>query len=56
MSICYKYAPDGSNLVVLDYVDGCIYLYTSEEIFKWFFGYTWKEIPFKLPSISTLVM
>ena len=28
--IYYKYAPDGSKLVVLSYVDGCVYWYTSE--------------------------
>ena len=32
MSIYYKYAPDGSMLVVLYYVDDCVYWYTSEEL------------------------
>ena len=36
MSIYYKYAPDGSKLVMLYYVDECIYWYTSEELVKWF--------------------
>ena len=36
MSVYYKYAPDGSKLVVLSYVDDCIYWYTSEELGKWF--------------------
>ena len=36
MSIYYKYAPDGSKLVVLSYVDDCVYWYTSEELGKWF--------------------
>ena len=36
MSIYYKYAPDGSNFVVLSYVDYCVYLYTNEEPGKWF--------------------
>ena len=31
ISIYCKYAPDGFKLVVLSYVDGCVYLYTSEE-------------------------
>ena len=31
-----RYAPDGSKLVVLSYVDDCIYWYTYEEIGKWF--------------------
>ena len=35
ISVCYKYAPDGSNLFVLYYVDACVYLYTSEELYKW---------------------
>ena len=36
MSIYYKYEPDGYNLVVLSYVDLCVYWYTSEELGKWF--------------------
>ena len=34
MSIYYKYALDG--VVVLSYVDDCVYWYTSEAIGKWF--------------------
>ena len=34
MSIYYKYAPDGSKLFVLSYVDDCVYCYTSEELGK----------------------
>ena len=30
MSVHYKYAPDGSKLVMLSYVDYCLYLYTYE--------------------------
>ena len=30
ISIHYKYAPDGSKLVVLSYVDDCVYWYISE--------------------------
>ena len=37
MSIYYKYAPDGSNIVVLSYVDDCVYWYANEDIGKWFF-------------------
>ena len=37
MSIYYKYAPDGSNIVVLYYVDDCFYWYTNEDIGKQFF-------------------
>ena len=37
MSIYYKYAPDGSNIVVLSYVDYCVYWYTNEDLGNWFF-------------------
>ena len=36
LSIYYKYAPDGSKLFVLSYVDDCVYWYTNEDIGKWF--------------------
>ena len=36
MSIYYKYAPDGSKLFVLSYVDDCVYWYTNEDLVKWF--------------------
>ena len=36
MSIYYKYAPDGSKIVVLSYVDDCVYWYINEDIGKWF--------------------
>ena len=36
MSIYYKYAPDGSKIVVLSYVYDCVYWYTNEDIGKWF--------------------
>ena len=36
MSIYYKYAPDGSKIVVLSYVDDCVYWYTNEDLGKWF--------------------
>ena len=36
MYIYYKYAPDGSKIVVLSYVDDCVYWYTNEYIGKWF--------------------
>ena len=36
MSIYYKYAPDGSKIVVLSYVDYCFYWYTNEALGKWF--------------------
>ena len=34
MSIYYKYAPDGSKIVVLSYVDYCVYCYTNEDLGK----------------------
>ena len=36
MSIYYKYAPYGSKIVVLSYVDYCVYWYTNEDLGKWF--------------------
>ena len=36
MSIYYKYAPYGSKIVVLSYVDDCVYWYTNEYIGKCF--------------------
>ena len=37
MSIYYKYAPDGSKIVVLSYVDDFFYWYTNEDLLKCFF-------------------
>ena len=34
MSIYYKYASNGSKIVVLSYVDDCVYWYTSEYLRK----------------------
>ena len=36
MYVYYKYAIDGSKVVVLYSVDGCVYWYTYEELGKWF--------------------
>ena len=36
MSIYYKYAPDGTKIVVLSYVDDCVYWYTNENLVKLF--------------------
>ena len=36
MSIYYKYATDGSKIIVLSYVDDFFYWYTNEYIGKWF--------------------
>ena len=34
ISIYYKYAPDGSKIVVLYYVCDCVYWYTNEDLGK----------------------
>ena len=36
MYMYYKYAPDGSKIVVLSYVDDCVYWYTNEDLGKLF--------------------
>ena len=36
MLIYYKYAPDGSKLFVLSYVDDCVYWYKYEKLGNWF--------------------
>ena len=36
ISVYYNYATDGSRLVVLSYVDDCVYWYISEELEEWF--------------------
>ena len=36
MSIYYKYEPYGTNIVVLSYVDNCVYWYNSGALVKWF--------------------
>ena len=36
MCIYYKYAPYGSNIVVLSYFDDFLYWYAFEELGKWF--------------------
>ena len=35
MYIYYKYAPYGSSVFVLSYVDDCVYWYTYEALGKW---------------------
>ena len=34
MYIYYKYAPDGSKIVVFYYVNDCVYWYTNEDLVK----------------------
>ena len=36
ITVYHKYAPDGSKLGVLYYVDDCVYWYKYEEPGKWF--------------------
>ena len=36
MYIYYKYAPDGSKIVVLSYVNDCVYWHKNEYLGKWF--------------------
>ena len=39
MYIYYKYAPDGTKVVVLYNFDNCVFCYTSEDLGKWFVDY-----------------
>ena len=48
MSIYYKYAPDGSKIVVLSYVDDCVYWYTNGDLVKWFVGTLGKRLHVKV--------
>ena len=48
MSIYYKYAPDGSNIVVLSYVHDFFYWYTNEDLEKWFVDALGKRFHVKL--------
>ena len=48
MSISYKYASDGSKIVVLSYVDDCVYWYTSKALGKWFVGNLGKRLHVKI--------
>ena len=34
--LCYNYAPDGTNIIVLSYFHYCVYWYTYEYFVKWF--------------------
>ena len=55
MSIYYKYSPEEKNIVVLSYVDDCVYWYTSDAIGNFVCGYFRKEITCELIGICTLV-
>ena len=54
MSIYYKYAPDGTKIVVLYYVDDFVYWYTSDALGKWFVD-DLEDIYCELLGICTLV-
>ena len=41
MSIYYNYALYGTEIVVLSYVDDCVYWYNSEALLKWFADTFW---------------
>ena len=54
MYIYYKYARDGSKIVVLSYVDDCVYWYTNEYPVKWFVDTLGKR--FHDPSIGKFLL
>ena len=54
MSVYYKYALYGSKLVLLSYVDDCVYWYTSEELVKWFLDSLGKRLHMNFIGYSHL--
>ena len=44
MSIYYKYVQYGKEMVVLLYIDDCVYCYTSEALGKWFVVYVNQDL------------
>ena len=56
MYIYYKYALDGSRLVLLYYVDDCVYWYTSKELGKWFLDTLRKIFHMKFLEYSQVFM
>ena len=56
MSIYYKYAPDRSKIVVLYYVYDCAYLYTNEDLGKWFVDHLGKRFHVDLLGCSHWLM
>ena len=44
MSAYYKYASDGSKLVMISYVYNYLYWYTSDELSDWFVDTLWKRL------------
>ena len=56
MSIYYKYAPDRSKIVVLSYVDDCVYWYTNEDLGYWFVDNLGKIFPVNFLGYSLWFM
>ena len=48
VSIYYTYAPDGTDIVDLSYVDDCVYWYTYEPNEKWIVETIGKRLHVKL--------
>ena len=56
MSIYYKYAPDGTNIVVIYYVDDCVYWYTYEALVKCFMDTLGKRLNVELLGYANWFM
>ena len=56
MSIYYKYAPDGSNIIVLSYVDECVDWYTYEALGKCFVDTLGKRFHVKFSGYANWFM
>ena len=52
MSVHYKYTPDETNIIVLSYVDNCVYWYTFEALGKWFLDTLIKRFHVKFLGFS----
>ena len=52
MSVYYKYVIDVSRLVVLSYVDDCVYWYTYAELGKWFLETLGKRFHVNIPGYT----
>ena len=55
MSIYYKYAPYGTKIIVLFYVDDCVYEYIYVALVKLVCEHSRKDILCEIPGICTLV-
>ena len=52
MSVHYKYTPDETKIIVLSYVDNCVYWYTFEALGKWFLDTLIKRFHVKFLGFS----